>query len=355
MIKQVQLYDDQLEFDENNAHGPFGDYANITEPYKNSGEPTYDFFGKKVYSPFGIAAGPLPRTQFIKAALDKGFDIVTLKSVRTAEFPIQPYPHVRPVKMSGQLDPNSDGILVAESYKEPLAAANSLGIPSVSPEMWHPFVKESIALPKKGQAVMVAFQGTARGKGRDDFVKDHVQGIKLINETGYDHVIEINLSCPNEGETVLACYDLDITERIVNAVRDAYPDLKFIIKTGYYADKKQMKNLVKRTGHLVDGYSMINTIPVPVLDKAGKTAFPGRERVGVSGAPVKWAGLEMTKFLKKYREEFGLDYKIIGIGGVLSADDFHEYREAGADIVMAVTGPMWNPGLAAEIKHSLNK
>ena len=353
MLKQVQLYDDQIEFDENNAKGPFGDYADSKTPFVNIGEPKYDFFGTPVFSPFGIAAGPLPRTRYIKATLDKGFDIVTLKSVRTGTFPIQLYPHVRPVIAPQKVTPNTQKVLVADEYSEPLAAANSLGIPSVSPELWQPFVKESIALPKKGQAVMVAFQGTAHGKGRQDFVQDHVRGIELILQTGYGKVVEINLSCPNEGEAVLACYDLDITERIVNGVRQAYPGLKFIIKTGYYADKAMMKDLVKRVGSIVDGFSMINTIPVPVKDASGNDVFPGRPKVGISGAPIKWAGLEMTKLLKQYREEFGHIYKIVGIGGVLSAADFHEYRDAGADIVMAVTGPMWNPNLAAEIKASL--
>ncbi len=43
MIQQVQLYNDQLEFDENNAKGPFGDYANTKNTYKNIGEPSFDF------------------------------------------------------------------------------------------------------------------------------------------------------------------------------------------------------------------------------------------------------------------------------------------------------------------------
>ncbi len=248
---------------------------------------------------------------------------------------------------------DTEQLRVSDKYSEPLAAANSLGIPSVSPAKWQPFVRESIALPKKGQAVMVAFQGTARGKGKDEFVQDHVEGIKLIRETGYDKVIEINLSCPNEGEAVLACYDLDMTERIVNAVRGAYPNLIFTVKTGYYSDKNLMKKLVQRVGKIVNGFSMINTIPVPVVDAQGKDVFPGRAKVGISGAPIKWAGLEMVRLLREYREEFVYDYKIIGLGGVLSALDFHEYLDAGADTVMSVTGAMWNPNLAAEIKASL--
>jgi dihydroorotate dehydrogenase (NAD+) catalytic subunit len=161
------------------------------------------------------------------------------------------------------------------------------------------------------------------------------------------------LSCPNEGESVLACFDPDITERIVNAVRETNPDLKFFIKTAYYADDRLLKEIVKRVGAIVDGIAAINTMPAPVLDADGKTVFPGREKAGISGAPIKWAGLEMTKKLNEFREEFGYHYKIVGMGGVLSADDFHEYIDAGADTVMSVTGAMWNPNLAAEIKASL--
>jgi len=353
MIQQVQLYDDRLDFEVNKMHGPFGGYADETKVYNNNDEPHYDFFGIPVYSPFGIAAGPLPTAKFIQAALDKGFDIVTLKSVRTDTFPLNPYPQVRPVQLTGRLDLTTKKVLVANTYSEPLAVANSSGTPSVKPAQWQPDMRESFTLPAKGQALLAAFQGTARGKGRDDFVEDHVKGIRLIRETGA-RIIEINLSCPNEGEAVLACFDTDITTRIVTAVREANPDIKLIIKLAYFVDHEQLKNLVRHIGHLVDGISSINTIPMIVVDKKDNEVFPGRPKAGISGAPIKWAGLEMSRLLRQLRAELGLSYKIIGIGGVLSAADFHEYRAAGADIVMSVTGAMWNPRLAVEVKSTLS-
>ncbi len=351
-IEQVQLYDDQLDFTDNKARGPFGDYADTSEPYVNQGEPQSDFFGTPVYSPFGIAAGPLPTARFIKAAVNKGFDIVTLKSVRTDTFPLNPYPQVRPVQLAGDLnDPKS--VPVADQYTEPLAVANSFGIPSIKPDEWQPDMAEAVKVPGKGQALLLAFQGTAHGKGREDFVQDHVRGIQLIQAVSPGSVIEINLSCPNEGEAVLACFDTDITTRIVTAVRSTNPSLKFLVKLAYFSDHRQLRGLVEKIGGLVDGISAINTIPANVVDRQGKEVFPGRPQAGISGAPIKWAGLEMTGLLKRFREELGYDYKIIGMGGVLTAADFHEYRQAGADTVMAVTGPMWNPNLAAEIKQSL--
>lgn len=351
MIKQVQLYDDHLGFEENKQQGPFGNHAD-GKKHKTTGKPQYDFFGIPVHSPFGIAAGPLPTPKFIQAALDKGFDIVTLKSVRTDVFPLNPYPQVRPVHIEGDLDLHAEQILVADKYSERLAVANSFGIPSVHPTEWQPDVRACFALPTEGQALLVAFQGTARGKGREDFVQDHVKGVGLIKETGAN-IVEVNLSCPNEGETVLACFDTEITERIVKAVREAYPELKLIIKLAYFEDKKQLKTLISRVGHLLDGISAINTIPATVTNKDGQEVFPGRPKAGISGAPVKWAGLEMTRELKKIRKELGHDYKILGMGGVLSVKDFQDYINAGADYVLSVTGAMWNPNLAVEIKGSL--
>ena len=51
-------------------------------------------------------------------------------------------------------------------------------------------------------------------------------------------------------------------------------------------------------------------------------------------------------------------YKWSAIGenlasGVMTADDFKAYRKAGADLVQACTGPMWNPYLAQEINAAL--
>ncbi len=90
-----------------------------------------------------------------------------------------------------------------------------------------------------------------------------------------------------------------------------------------------------------------------IVDEKGREVFPGRPKAGVSGSPIKWAGLMMTRSLSRLRAEFNYSYKIIGIGGVLSPEDFHDYINAGADVVMSVTGAMWDPYLAQKIKASL--
>ncbi len=76
---------------------------------------------------------------------------------------------------------------------------------------------------------------------------------------------------------------------------------------------------------------------------------------GVCGAPIKWAGLEMVKRLKKIREEKNYKFSIDGVGGVTNKEDYEEYIKSGADAVFSATGAMWNPYLAQEIKKKYAK
>ncbi len=76
-------------------------------------------------------------------------------------------------------------------------------------------------------------------------------------------------------------------------------------------------------------------------------------RSGICGASIKWAGLDIVKRLAAVRENHGLKFEIIGIGGVMNPADFHEYRAAGADVAQSVTAAMWNSNLASEIKQTL--
>ena len=119
--------------------------------------------------------------------------------------------------------------------------------------------------------------------------------------------------------------------------------------------KEALSDLVKNVGDIIDGFSSINTIQAEVTDKKGHQTLPGEGRLqtGICGASIKWAGLDMVKKLKKLRDELGYSYTIIGVGGVTTAGDFFEYRNAGADVVMSATGAMWNPYLAKKIKERL--
>lgn len=356
------FYNPKKSYEENFKEGPFGVFAS-GEVVENDlsaqagGKPQFDFFGFQINSPFGIPAGPLINGKFAQAALDKGFDIVTYKTVRGTKYPCHPFPNVLSVKIDGDLteDIANDGLIADNNYHEPLSITNSFGVPSFDPEFWQKDIAEVLKNMREGQILVGAFQGTKKeGQGVEDYVNDFKKTAKMLRDLGVK-VIEVNLSCPNEGTNNLLCYDTERSVKVLKAIKEEIGNTPLIIKISYFKDDSVLENFVKEVGNIADGISAINTISAKIVDENGNQALPGegRLRSGVCGHAIKWAGLNMVKRLKKLREELGYSFTIVGVGGVITPDDFFEYKDAGADIVMSATGAMWNPYLAKEIKERL--
>jgi dihydroorotate dehydrogenase len=347
------FYDPEKSYEENLQEGPYGAFADTTI-IKTEGEPQYNFFGYKIYSPFGIAAGPLINGNFTKSAFEKGFDIVVYKTVRSRKYPSHPWPNVLSVDLKKDLTAETGNRLKANhKYQEPLSITNSFGVPSSDPTFWQKDIQKLVKETPEGQIVVGAFQGTKQENGNfNSFLEDFCWTAKLLEETGVQ-VLEVNLSCPNEGTADLLCYNTEQSVAVVKKIKETIGDLPLVIKIGYFKKDETLRDFVKKIGKIVDGISAINTISAEIVDEEGHPALPGkdRKRSGVCGHVIRWAGLEMVEKLKKMREEFNYTYTIIGVGGVFTPEDFVLYRKAGADIVMSATGAMWNPYLAKEIKN----
>ena len=365
---QTPFYDPEKSYEENFKDGPFGAFAptfadsEVGAPTQSgvgadSAKPKYDFLGFKVNSPFGIPAGPLINGNFAQAALDKGFDIVVYKTVRTEKYPCHPWPNVLSIKVPKDLTlgKNIAKVTADNDYKEPLSITNSFGVPSFPPEFWQKDIKKVLSNMREGQILVGAFQGTKKEKQTtEEYINDFRECAKLLKDTGVK-VIEVNFSCPNEGTNNLLCYDLERSAKVAKVIKEAIGNTPLVIKIGYFRDEAVLRNFVKEIGRIAQGISAINTISAEVVDEKGNQALPGEGRLvsGVCGNAIKWAGINMVGRLKKLREELGYSFTIIGVGGVMNPDDFFEYRATGADIVMSATGAMWNPYLAKEIKEKL--
>ena len=349
------FYDPNKSYEENFEQGPFGAFADGEVVEQGESSLKFYFMGFKVNSPFGIPAGPLINGKFAQASLDKGFDIVTYKTVRTEKYSCHPWPNVLAVKVpeSLTLGKDEEKLVANNDYKEPLSITNSFGVPSRTPEFWQEDIKKVLKNIRKGQILVGAFQRTKKeGQSTEGYVDNFVLAARLMKETGIK-IMEVNFSCPNEGTSELLCYDTQNSVKVVKAIKAEIKNVPLIVKISYFKDDTMLGNFVREVGSLVQGISAINTIFSEIVDEKGGEALPGRTHSGVCGASIKWAGLDMVKRLKKLREEYGYSYAIIGVGGVMNADDFFEYRDAGADIVMSATGAMWNPYLAKEIKERL--
>jgi len=98
----------------------------------------------------------------------------------------------------------------------------------------------------------------------------------------------------------------------------------------------------------MDGVIATNT----TLSRDAVAGLPhAQEAGGLSGAPLRAAS---TRVIARLRQRLGPDFPIIGVGGILSAADAVEKRQAGADLVQLYTGLIYRgPALVRECAAAL--
>jgi dihydroorotate dehydrogenase len=90
------------------------------------------------------------------------------------------------------------------------------------------------------------------------------------------------------------------------------------------------------------------------LSRSAVQGLPHADQAGgLSGAPVLEAS---NNIIRQLRAELGRSFPIIGVGGILSADDARGKIEAGADVVQLYTGLIYKgPALVNEVAWALKQ
>ena len=363
-MSQAPLYDPQKTYDDNYDQGPFGAFADGKD-LREKKEPKYDFLGFKIQTPFGIPSGTLINAKFCKAAFEKGFDVIHYKTRRSVAFAANPWPNVLFVDVAGDLTlEKAKNPLVGSSKTDndpkKFSITNSFGNPSPDPpSVWQEDMKKAVAAQGPGQLLIASVVGTIQESfSPEDYYNDFAKSAQMAKETGVK-VIEVNLSCPNVASEGVLCYSKDAVEQVTRKSKQAIGNTPLLVKFGYFSMEQQglLEEIMKSILPFIAGVSLINTIPAKVVDEKGNQALPGKGRLsaGICGASIKWAGLDMVKRLNKIRKDWNEDFAIVGVGGVMTTEDYLEYKKAGADVVQSATGAMWNPYLAQEIKKLNNQ
>lgn len=351
------FYDPLRSYAENYERGPFGTFAHGLGTPLPTAPPAYPTLGTSVHRPFGIAAGPLLNAAYCAAAFHHGYDVNVYKTVRSRASPAHDFPNALAVHVNGPLTLQraQDPVLATSDYVGVTSITNSFGVPSRDPDEWQPDMANAVWSAGKGQVLIGSFQGTYTssygGSAEAAFIRDHARTAQLVRETGAA-ILELNLSCPNEGASRLLCFDTGLVATIALAIKDAVGDVPLVLKLAYFRDQELLADLVKRTRNVVDGYAAVNTLPARIVARDGSQALPGigRDVAGVCGAAIGWAGLDMVQRLARLRDMRGDAYEIVGVGGVRSPVDYSRLRAAGADVVMSATGAMFEPDLGARIR-----
>lgn len=368
------FYDPSLSYQENYLLGPFG--MILSEPPEEDRAaldlPEAEWIevgGLRLRRGIGIPAGPLLNSKFTNAAFRWGYDLSHYKTVRSRVWPSHRMPNILHVEAKeipagelGKTPLKARPLSPSESVDiGTLSITNSFGMPAQEPKVWQADMEKAVKGAGKGQALVASVYGTAM-PGDDDaaYVADFARAAAMAAETGA-HAVEVNLSCPNLGGHGLLCHDREAAERVCTAAREVIGDRPLFVKLSAFpggeAGDALLAGVIEATASYVQGYGLVNAVPVPVVSVNGEAALAGEGRAvaGVCGAALRPTGLSMVRRADALRKAKGYDFAIVGVGGMASPEDFAAYIEAGADAVQGATGPMWNYRLAVEIARAMKQ
>jgi len=159
--------------------------------------------------------------------------------------------------------------------------------------------------------------------------------------------LEINVSCPNVKEGGIAFgIDCEMLGTVIGAVRKA-TRLPVIPKLSpNVTDIVQMAKVCVDSG--ADALSLINTLLGTAIDPETRRFRLANITGGLSGPAIKPVALRMV-----WQVAQAVEVPVIGIGGIMTADDAVEFLLSGADAVQVGTANFVNPNCTMEIIDGL--
>ncbi|MDP6624892.1 MAG: dihydroorotate dehydrogenase [Nitrospinota bacterium] len=210
---------------------------------------------------------------------------------------------------------------------------NAIGLQNIGIEA---FISEKIPILKKFKTKIIA---NFFGDSQDEYVR----AAERLNNVSEIAGLEMNISCPNVKKGGLAfSADPKITEKLVQAVRKA-TSLPLIVKLSpNVTDIVVMAKAAVNGG--ADALSIINTLLGMAIDVQTRRPMLANITGGLSGPAIKPVALRMVWQVAK-----AVDIPIIGIGGIMNAQDALEFMIAGADAIQVGTANFIDPDISIKI------
>ena len=172
--------------------------------------------------------------------------------------------------------------------------------------------------------------------------EDYLAVVERLADEPVD-LLEINISCPNVKEGGIAFgQDPKAVEAITREVKK-YARQPVIMKLSpNVTDITVMAKAAEAGG--ADVLSLINTLTGMKIDINRRTFAIANKTGGLSGPAVKPVAIRMV-----YQVANAVKLPIIGMGGIMNAEDAIEFMLAGATAVAVGTANFFNPYVTAEI------
>ena len=180
-------------------------------------------------------------------------------------------------------------------------------------------------------------------------VAEYVEVARRLHEAGGVAGLEINISCPNVAAGG-RCFGMDarMTFQVIHEIRQV-TDLTLISKLSpNVTDIVEIARASVEAG--ADALSIINTVLGAAFDIRKRKPVLARVVGGLSGPAIKPIALAAV-----WQVASAMDVPIVGMGGIMTADDAIEFFLAGATAVAVGTANFVTPTAAIDVIDGIER
>lgn len=180
-------------------------------------------------------------------------------------------------------------------------------------------------------------------------LEDYFTLAERLNEVEDIPAIEVNISCPNVKEGGMAFgTSAAMAAKVTAAVRKAWKRTLIVKLSPNVTDIAEIARAVEAEG--ADSVSLINTLLGMAVDTRRRCAVLSTVTGGLSGPAVKPIALRMV-----WQTAKAVKIPVIGIGGIMNADDALQFIMAGATAVQIGTANFVDPSVTMKIVDGIEQ
>ena len=179
-------------------------------------------------------------------------------------------------------------------------------------------------------------------------IEEYIELTQQINELEHISAIELNISCPNVKQGGMAFgTSCPMAEAVTRAVREVYSKTLIVKLSPNVTSISEIAKGVENAG--ADAVSLVNTFLGMAIDVRSRKPVLSTITGGLSGPAIKPIALRMV-----WQVTQAVNIPVIGMGGIMTANDALEFLIAGASAIQIGTANFIDPQVTIKVRDGIN-
>lgn len=182
-----------------------------------------------------------------------------------------------------------------------------------------------------------------------DTLEEFIETAKILDSAQGVHALELNVSCPNKQKGWINFgSDPTLLRELIVAIKREVKKPLIVKLSPNTSDIRQPAIVARESG--ADALSLINTLTGMVIDIRRRRPVLANNTGGLSGPAIRPVAVRMVWEVCSV-----IDLPVIGMGGIIKAEDALEFLIAGARAVAVGTANFVNPLSSISIIEGLKE